>query len=305
MTTQASLETPTKTISVSSRDELETRSEIEKSEERYRLFIQRSSKGVWRAEIEPPIPTDTPIASQIAAIRENSTIAEGNQSLARQLRYSSVDELIGRDVRRLFKTFESDDDRLLFEFVKAGYHVSDLESSVESAEGTLNHYLNSLVGIVEDGFLVRIWGTHRDISQHRRSEASLRESEHQFRMLADNSPVLIWMTGKDLEELYYSRGWEEFTGKKLEPLRAGNWSVDVHPEDRIVVQQRRDLLGLQRPFRIQYRLRYRDGCYRHMLETATPRFAADGEFDDATAILIRHGIPFYCSVARRHQPSRP
>ena len=40
------------------------------------------------------------------------------------------------------------------------------------AHGKVRHFANSMIGIVEDGCLLRIWGTQRDISEHKRADAT-------------------------------------------------------------------------------------------------------------------------------------
>ena len=48
------------------------------------------------------------------------------------------------------------------------------------------------------------------------SEASLRESEQRFRIVADAAPVLIWMSGVDKLCSFFNKRWLEFTGRSLE-----------------------------------------------------------------------------------------
>ena len=40
-------------------------------------------------------------------------------------------------------------------------------------------------GVVENGYLLRVWGTRRDITAQKRAEAALRESEERLRETAD------------------------------------------------------------------------------------------------------------------------
>jgi hypothetical protein len=50
-------------------------------------------------------------------------------------------------------------------------------------EGSPQRFLNNLTGIVENGLLVRAWGTQRDVTEHRRAEEAQR-------FLAEASDVL-------------------------------------------------------------------------------------------------------------------
>src|SRR5262249_21476818 len=71
----------------------------------------------------------------------------------------------------------------------------------------------------------------RDISERKRSEAALRESEARFRNMADTAPVLVWMSGSDGLCTYFNRGWLEFTGRTMEQEFASGWAEGVHEAD--------------------------------------------------------------------------
>jgi len=109
--------------------------------------------------------------------------------------------------------------------------------------------------------------------------AELRENEQRFRALADNAPVLIWMTDDDAYGVYYNRTWLEFTGRTLAEEIDSTWTERLHPDDykRCVTSFRR-AFDARLPCRLEYRLRREDGAYRWMLGTAVSRQAADGTF---------------------------
>jgi PAS domain-containing protein len=63
------------------------------------------------------------------------------------------------------------------------------------------------------------------------SEATLRESEQRFRIVADAAPVLIWMSGVDKLCTFFNKRWLEFTGRSLEQEMGNGWAEGVHRED--------------------------------------------------------------------------
>jgi PAS domain S-box-containing protein len=78
---------------------------------------------------------------------------------------------------------------------------------------------------------------------------------------------------------YLNRSWYEFTGQTPETCLERDWFSAVHPDDRPAAG--RTLLEAnanRRPFRLDYRLRRRDGEWRWAIDTAAPRFAPDGTF---------------------------
>ncbi|MBE9180509.1 PAS domain S-box protein [Oculatella sp. LEGE 06141] len=64
-------------------------------------------------------------------------------------------------------------------------------------------------GILWQGLLI-------DISDRKQIEFAQRESEQRFRMMADGSPVLIWMDDLDKCCTFFNQTWLTFTGRSLE-----------------------------------------------------------------------------------------
>jgi PAS domain S-box-containing protein len=129
------------------------------------------------------------------------------------------------------------------------------------------------------GSLVGMLGLFADISDRKRAEAELRESEERFRNMADNAPVMIWVAGPDKMLTFFNKTWLDFTGRTLEQELGVGWTSNVHPEDMDhCFQTFSSAFDARRTFQIEYRLRAADGEYRWMLCKGGPRFAPDGTF---------------------------
>jgi PAS domain S-box-containing protein len=130
-----------------------------------------------------------------------------------------------------------------------------------------------------EGQVSGIFAEGYDVTERVQAEESLRESEARFRNLADNAPVMVWVTEADGRCTYLSRSWYEFTGQTPETGLGFGWLDAVHPEDR---QWSGDVFrtsnARQGPFRVEYRLRRADGTYRWAIDAAAPRFGEDGTF---------------------------
>ena len=111
-----------------------------------------------------------------------------------------------------------------------------------------------------------------------RAEAAVRDSEAQFRELADTTPALMWTTDEQGRVTFVNERWLEFTGRTLAEEVGDTWATSAHPDDRPeLVARWQDALSQREELRMEYRLRRADGSFRWVLEVGVPRFT-DGEF---------------------------
>jgi PAS domain S-box-containing protein len=119
----------------------------------------------------------------------------------------------------------------------------------------------------------------RNITERRQAEEALRESEARFRNMADYSPLMLWVTDGEGQCTYLNRSWYEFTGQTEETGLGLGWLDALHPEDRKAAGDLFLSANEQRePFRVEYRIRRRDGEYRWAIDAAVPRVGGNGQF---------------------------
>src|SRR6266478_1068589 len=148
-----------------------------RAEERYRSFIAQSSEGVSRLEIDPPVPVSLPEEEQIDRLYAGARIAECNDAMARMYGYGEASELIGTKLADLHNVTDPTNREQIRAFLRAGYRVSNSETREHDREGRPRIFLNNVVGFVEDGHLVRVWGTQRDVTDQRHLEEQFRQSQ--------------------------------------------------------------------------------------------------------------------------------
>src|SRR6266481_5787267 len=148
-----------------------------RAEERYRSFIAQSSEGVSRLEIDPPVPITLPEEEQIDRLYAGARIAECNDAMARMYGYEEAHDLVGTTLASLHNVTDPANREQIRAFLRAGYRVSNSETREHDREGRPRVFLNNVVGFVEDGHLVRVWGTQRDVSEQRRLEEQFRQSQ--------------------------------------------------------------------------------------------------------------------------------
>ena len=130
----------------------------------------------------------------------------------------------------------------------------------------------------KSGQIIGLRGTIQDITERKLAEEAIRESEERFRLVANNAPVMIWMSGLDAKLTYFNQPWLDFTGLSEADLLNGLAGI-VHPED---YPQCHEVycrgFDQRQPFRKECRLRRHDGQYRWILGVGVPRLLKDGSF---------------------------
>jgi len=117
------------------------------------------------------------------------------------------------------------------------------------------------------------------LEQALRIQRSLHESERRFRDMADNAPVMTWITGSDSRCEFVNKGWLDFTGRALSQEQGFGWVQSLHDDDRhrcMAIYQ--SSFSARCEFEVDYRLRRRDGVYRWILARGVPRYGDNGEF---------------------------
>lgn len=102
-----------------------------------------------------------------------------------------------------------------------------------------------------------------DITEHRRAEDLIRESERRFRQVVESLPQLVWTCGPDGRCDYLSPQWVAYTGVPEDPQLDYGWVEQIHPADReCALQAWLAAASSGQDLSVEYRVRRHDGVYR-------------------------------------------
>ena len=111
-----------------------------------------------------------------------------------------------------------------------------------------------------------------DISERKRNERRLRESEERLRLATDAGTVGLWDWEIDTNRVHYSSQWKRQIGYADEEIgdTFDEWQSRVHPDDLArVLTQTQAYLALPSPaYRAEFRFRHKNGSYRWIMTQA-------------------------------------
>jgi len=146
-------------------DNVQQEKALKESEARYRAFVSNSADAIWRYDIKPAIDTRTSLAEQANQILRRAELVECNDKLVSLFQATEAKELLGSPLYLNSAIVNKHDIR---EFVENGYRLESIEFAGVNKKGERILLETSAVGVVEKGFLVRFWGTSRDITEQKR-----------------------------------------------------------------------------------------------------------------------------------------
>jgi len=231
----AGIVTTYRDITVRKRNELALR----KSEESYRAFVEQSSEGIWRFELEQPLSTDLSEDEQIQHLYQYGYLAECNNAMAQMYGFTYAEEIVGARLADFLISSDPYNIEYLRSFIRSGYRLNDAESHELDKQGGSKYFLNNLVGIVENDVLVRAWGSQRDISERKQAEEALRNNQKRLELAQKAGKIGTFEWNIQTDRVTWTEELEAVYG-----LAAGtfggnydNWAHSLHPEDRARTEQ--------------------------------------------------------------------
>jgi PAS domain S-box-containing protein len=230
---------------------------LRQSEERLTLAFAGAQEGVWDWNLETGAVAYSPRWKEM-------------------LGYN--DEEIEPHVRAWERLLHPDDlprAGELHESLTRGAGTYEGEFRLRHKDGRYIHVLSRGLPVRREagGPVVRIVGTHLDITERKRTESALRESEERLTLAFAGALEGVWDWNLETNAVAYSSRWKEMLGygdEEIEP-HISAWERLVHPDDRPRADEANDSVARgDRTYEAEFRLRHKDGRYVHVLSRGFP-----------------------------------
>lgn len=182
-------------------------------------------------------------------------------------------ELVGKNPR-ILKSGEQDGAfyEQLWRTILSG-EVWHGEITNRKKNGELYREEMTIAPLISEGHVTHFVAVKQDITERKRIENALRDSEQQFRELAENIPEVFFVYETNPPRMkYISPAYDVIWGRSREELtrNPGAWIDAIHPEDRQQTGKfyEQSLAGVASEF--EYRLTRPDGSMRHIRTRTRP-----------------------------------
>jgi PAS domain S-box-containing protein len=197
-------------VNVTERKRLEQA--LQESEKRYRRIVETADEGIWLIDAESKTLFVNPRMTEILGYTRQEMLGES------LFRFIDKDwqETAQAYVRRRCAGIKEQHDFKLQR--KDGAKVWALVTASPILDET-GQYRGALAMMT-------------DITERKRIEQTLLESEERFRCLTEASPAGVFATDADGNLTYWNQRVTKVTGMSIEQAKGEGWKKVVHPEDR-------------------------------------------------------------------------
>ena len=148
-------------------------------------------------EVTEALDISAPVEEMIEYCFTYAYIAECNDAYAQMYGFEKAADLIGIPLNKLWPKENPVSIKYMTNFFKNGFKAKEEISYEYNRNGEQVIFINTMVGIVEGNFLNRVWGTRRNITDQKKAEKALAESENRLRTIVQTDPECIKLLSKE------------------------------------------------------------------------------------------------------------
>ena len=190
-------------------------------------------------------------------------------------------DILGRPVRDVFPELEGQERVELLDRVYAtGVPFQARDLPIQLTASPDNRFVDLLIEpIVDDaGETTGLFVGGYDVTERKRAEQALRESDSRFHAITDSIDQMIWSALPNGYLDFYNQRWYDYTGVPQRAMDGGGWEHMLHPDDRDRTWEVwRHSLETGDLYEIEHRVRHRSGDYRWVLSRAVAMRGEAGE----------------------------
>lgn len=239
-------------------DRIAAQEALKDSEERFRNLVEGSRQGVLLHVDYKPV--------------------FANAALAEMFGYDGIDEILSLD--SVLELVAPEECELWREYRTARLSGLDAPDGYEFAgvkkDGS-RIWLHMTVRVVAWDGRTALQGTMIDITEQRAAIETIRASEERFRVLTATSPVGVFVTDSEGRCEYVNEAFQNMSGLMPDEVAGRSWLDTVHPDDRKrIAAEWQNEVGLNRPFRTEFRILRPDGAVAWGIGQAAPLRDSNG-----------------------------
>ncbi len=191
----------------------------------------------------------------------------------------SANETYGDWVERIHPEDREQTIRHLFRTLKGDSEDYSAEYRIVRPNDGATRWIRVVAKIERNanGRALRLVGADCDVTAQALAQATLRESEERFRLIADSAPVPIWVTKLDRTRSFANQAYVDFLGLPFEEAIAFDWRKRLHPDDQQrVIQESIAGEASLKPFVLEARYLRADNEWRWLRSESQPRWDPTG-----------------------------
>ena len=256
-------------------DELHHRDEI------FKGYMESSTEAIWGFEIDPPMPMELSVDAQLDYLYDHARIAVGNTAWAKQAGYDHWEDMIGLRLDEIVPRSDPENVDAIRQLAESNYHLVDFITHDLTNQGELQISLNNHTPEIKNGYLIRTWGTHRDITEQEEARQKLREAEERYRTVADFTYDWEYWESPEGEMIYVSPSCERISGYEAKAFLDNSDLLEqiIDPEDVDQWNHHRHNASTRTgSTEIEFRIHTKEGEIRWIEHVCQPAYDEEGKF---------------------------